>query len=186
MSSYWTLTDCNYDAIANSHILQLTTVRTKSSQIAVSSPVVASWRIPTMSFWSRQHFHPRVRVPRNSWPHFAVQIRDSPNLEGQVTIFISPRNRVAQLYSQVLGSLSVASEDSREVFEPTSTRTDSQLTHWSNCPAYNTSTRTAHKTSFLCCSFHCCVRVCWDAHVIDTQPMPSNGCCITACLAIVA
>jgi hypothetical protein len=30
------------------------------------------------------------------------QIRDSPNLEGQVLIFISPRNRVAQLYTQVL------------------------------------------------------------------------------------
>jgi hypothetical protein len=26
------------------------------------------------------------------------QIRDSPNLEGQVPVFISPRNRVARLY----------------------------------------------------------------------------------------
>jgi hypothetical protein len=33
------------------------------------------------------------------------QIRDSPNLEGQVPVFISPRNSVAQLYSQALGSL---------------------------------------------------------------------------------
>jgi hypothetical protein len=31
-------------------------------------------------------------------------IRDSPNLEDQVPIFISPRNRVAQLYPQALGS----------------------------------------------------------------------------------
>jgi hypothetical protein len=30
------------------------------------------------------------------------QIRDSPNLEGQVPVFISPRNRVAQLYPQAL------------------------------------------------------------------------------------
>jgi hypothetical protein len=37
------------------------------------------------------------------------QIRDSPNLEGQVPIFLSPRNRVAQLYPQALGSLFVAS-----------------------------------------------------------------------------
>jgi hypothetical protein len=37
------------------------------------------------------------------------QIRDSPNLEGQVQVFISPRNWVAQLYHQTLGSLSVAS-----------------------------------------------------------------------------
>jgi hypothetical protein len=41
------------------------------------------------------------------------QIRDSPKLEGQVPVFISPRNRVAQLYSQALGSLFVASYDSQ-------------------------------------------------------------------------
>jgi hypothetical protein len=28
---------------------------------------------------------------------------DSPNLEGQVPVFISPRNTVAQLYPQALG-----------------------------------------------------------------------------------
>jgi hypothetical protein len=39
------------------------------------------------------------------------RIRDSPNLEGQVPAFISTRNRVAQLYSQALGSLFVASYD---------------------------------------------------------------------------
>jgi hypothetical protein len=39
------------------------------------------------------------------------QIRDSPNLEGQVLIFKS--NRTAQLYHQALGSLFVASYDSQ-------------------------------------------------------------------------
>jgi hypothetical protein len=39
------------------------------------------------------------------------QIRDSRNLEGQVPVFLSPRNRVAQLYPQALGSLFVASYD---------------------------------------------------------------------------
>jgi hypothetical protein len=39
------------------------------------------------------------------------QIRDSPNLEGQALVFISPRNRVARLYPQALGSLIVASYD---------------------------------------------------------------------------
>jgi hypothetical protein len=39
-------------------------------------------------------------------------IGDSPSLEGQVPAFISPRNRVAQLYPQALGSLFVASYDS--------------------------------------------------------------------------
>jgi hypothetical protein len=41
------------------------------------------------------------------------QIRDSPNLEGQVPVFISPRNRLAQLYPQPMGSLFIASYDSR-------------------------------------------------------------------------
>jgi hypothetical protein len=41
------------------------------------------------------------------------QIRDSPNLEGQVPVLISPRNRVARLYPQARGSLFVASYDSQ-------------------------------------------------------------------------
>jgi hypothetical protein len=41
------------------------------------------------------------------------QIRDSPNLEGQAPVFISPRNRVAQFCPKALGSLFVASYDSQ-------------------------------------------------------------------------
>jgi hypothetical protein len=41
------------------------------------------------------------------------QIRDSPNLEDQVPLFVSPRNRVSQLYPAALGSLFVASYDSQ-------------------------------------------------------------------------
>jgi hypothetical protein len=41
------------------------------------------------------------------------QIRDSPNLEGQVPVFIYPRNRVARSYSQSLVFLFVASYDSQ-------------------------------------------------------------------------
>jgi hypothetical protein len=41
------------------------------------------------------------------------EIRHSPNLEGQVLVFISPTNRATQLYSQVLGSPFVASYDSQ-------------------------------------------------------------------------
>jgi hypothetical protein len=41
------------------------------------------------------------------------KIRDSPNVEGQVPVFISPRNRVARLYPQALGPLFVASYDSQ-------------------------------------------------------------------------
>jgi hypothetical protein len=38
------------------------------------------------------------------------------NVEGQVPVFISSRNRVAQLYSQALGSLFVAFYDSQGYF----------------------------------------------------------------------
>jgi hypothetical protein len=38
---------------------------------------------------------------------------DSPNLEGQFPVFISPRNRAAQLYPRALGSLYVSSYDSQ-------------------------------------------------------------------------
>jgi hypothetical protein len=42
-----------------------------------------------------------------------VTIFYSPNLEGQVPVFISPRNRVAQLYPQAMGSLFITSYDSQ-------------------------------------------------------------------------
>jgi hypothetical protein len=41
------------------------------------------------------------------------QIRGSPNLEGHVPMFIYHRNRLTQLYPEVLGSLSDASYDSQ-------------------------------------------------------------------------
>jgi hypothetical protein len=40
-------------------------------------------------------------------------IRDSANLEGQVSIFIPPRNRVAQIYPDAPGFLFVTSYDSQ-------------------------------------------------------------------------
>jgi hypothetical protein len=40
-------------------------------------------------------------------------IRDSPNLEGHVPVFIFTRDRVAQFYPQALGSLFLASYDSQ-------------------------------------------------------------------------
>jgi hypothetical protein len=41
------------------------------------------------------------------------QFRDSSNREGQVPVFISPRNRVVRLYAQALGSLFVVSYGSQ-------------------------------------------------------------------------
>jgi hypothetical protein len=52
--------------------------------------------------------------PRGPSNHILLsQIRDCPNLEGQVPVFTSRRNREAQLYSQALGSVFVASCDSK-------------------------------------------------------------------------
>jgi hypothetical protein len=41
------------------------------------------------------------------------QIRDSPKLEGEFSVFVSHRNRVAQLYPQALGSIFIVSYDSQ-------------------------------------------------------------------------
>jgi hypothetical protein len=53
------------------------------------------------------------------------QIRDSPNVGDHVPVFMSPRNRVTQLYPQALGSFSSPTKSRRavvEVFEPASAR----------------------------------------------------------------
>jgi hypothetical protein len=55
-----------------------------------------------------------VSKSRGTHDHMLLfRIRDSPNLEGQVPLFISRRNSVAQLCPQALGSLSVAPYDSQ-------------------------------------------------------------------------
>jgi hypothetical protein len=53
------------------------------------------------------------RSPAELMAIFYCLICDCPNLEGQVPVFISPRNRVAQLNPQALGSIFVASYDSQ-------------------------------------------------------------------------
>jgi hypothetical protein len=65
----------------------------------------------------RQSSHIRVHT-------LLSQIGDTPNLEGQVPLFISSRNWVAQLYFQALGSFSSPPTTRRatvEVLEPGST-----------------------------------------------------------------
>jgi hypothetical protein len=52
--------------------------------------------------------------PRSTHDYILLsQIRDFPNLEGQVLVFLSPRNRVARLYPQALGPPFLASYDSQ-------------------------------------------------------------------------
>jgi hypothetical protein len=51
--------------------------------------------------------------------------RGSPTLEGHIPVFIAPRNMMAQLYLQAMGSLSSPPTTRRatvEVFDPASTR----------------------------------------------------------------
>jgi hypothetical protein len=63
---------------------------------------------------------------RGSHDHILLsQIRDSPNLEGQVPVFVSPGNKVAQLYPRHWVPFSPPPTTCRatvEVFEPSSTR----------------------------------------------------------------
>jgi hypothetical protein len=59
------------------------------------------------------------------------QIRNSPNLEGQVPVSVSPRNRVARLCSLTLGSVFVASHDSQGYCGGIRPRLHRGFRHWS-------------------------------------------------------
>jgi hypothetical protein len=75
------------------------------------------------------------------------QIRGSP-------VFIFPRNRVAQLYPQALGSLFVASYDSQGYGGGIRPRLHTGGSHElvaPDHPGYNISALTVQKTPFLCC-----------------------------------
>jgi hypothetical protein len=112
----------------------------------------------------RQHSHSQVRVPR---PHYHIllsQFRDSPNLEGQVPVFISPRNRVARLYPQALGSIFVASYDSQSCGGGIGTRLHtvrSNLTRsveWYSLGENHIENTASNSTS-----------------IVERGPLPSNG-----------
>jgi hypothetical protein len=78
----------------------------------MSHPLTRGWvsRLQLLLV-SRQHSHSQVRVGTHDGI-LLPQIRDSSNLDGQVSVFISPRNRVGRLYSQAL-ELFVAFYDSQ-------------------------------------------------------------------------
>jgi hypothetical protein len=64
-------------------------------------------------FWALSEQSLLGRSPAELTAIFYCLVWDSPHLEGQGPVFISPRNRVAQLYLRALGSLFVASYDSQ-------------------------------------------------------------------------
>jgi hypothetical protein len=90
-------------------------------RLAVYRQSSSSWRQAAWDsrlaffFSTEQRSHSQVRIPRNSWPHFTVSDSRSPppNLEGQVPVFISSRNRMVQFYPPELGSLFIAPYDSQ-------------------------------------------------------------------------
>jgi hypothetical protein len=53
--------------------------------------------------WPSLAHHSQVQVPWDSWLYFTP-----PSLEGQVPVFISPRNRVTQLYPWPLSSFTLS------------------------------------------------------------------------------
>jgi hypothetical protein len=63
----------------------------------------------TIAAGPHKRSHSRVRVPLDSYHILLSQIGDSPHLEDQVPLFISPRYRLVQLYPHALGSFFVAS-----------------------------------------------------------------------------
>jgi hypothetical protein len=73
----------------------------------------------------RPRSHSRARVEWDSWFYLLSQIRDFPNLDNQVRLLISPRNRVAQLYPRywvLFSSPSTTCRATVEALEPASTR----------------------------------------------------------------
>jgi hypothetical protein len=57
--------------------------------------------------------HLKLSQPGGPGSRIYISQEQGGNLEGLVPVFVSPRNRVAQLYSRALGSLYIASYDSR-------------------------------------------------------------------------
>jgi hypothetical protein len=87
--------------------------------------------------------------------------RDSPYLEGQVPVFISPRDTVVQLYSRPLSSLFLASYNSQGYVEGTLTRLNAGMQLTPVCSTrlvsslYNSSTDHMENTASIYSSIAC-------------------------------
>jgi hypothetical protein len=104
------------------------------------------------------------------------QIRDSPNLEGQVPVFISPSNRVTQLYLQAPGSLFVATYDSQGYGGGVRTRhhTESELSVIVGFSLYSLGSDHAENTSIVQQRMSSIVAYSLPRNMF-TEPLPSNG-----------
>jgi hypothetical protein len=98
----------------------------------------------TVAACCHQSTHSLVPVLQDSLPHLLSQIWESLILDDQVPVFISPRNRVAQLYSHALGYQfqHMSNKASRLLFSTNRTE---------NAVPYTCFSWTSQKTPFLCC-----------------------------------
>jgi hypothetical protein len=105
--------------VSGSHLELMTRFFFQSWQLRVSwygaPSLTRGWIYSTLvnCFWALPEHSLSGPSPAETMTIFYCLIWDSPNLEGQVPKFISPRNRVAQLYPRALDSLFVASYDSQ-------------------------------------------------------------------------
>jgi hypothetical protein len=102
------------------------------------------------------------------------QIRDLPNLEGQVAIFISSRNRMPQLYPQALCSILSPPTTRRakgEMLEPASAlglTTTRLVVSLYNLVMYRIENTVPNNLLYCCSCIHCRGNV-------FTQPLPRSG-----------
>jgi hypothetical protein len=87
------------------------------------------------------------------------QIRDFPNLEGQVPVFISPRNRVGRLYPPAQGSLFITSYDSQGYSGGIRFRLHARVRPLGWCPRYITPWHGQRRKHRFQLFFYCCMRI---------------------------
>jgi hypothetical protein len=115
-----------------------------------------------------------LRSSRGTHGSLLSQIRDSPNLEGQVPVFMSPTNRVTWLCPQALGSLFVASYDSQGYGKSIRPRLHIGVTLLASIVLLITPLHEQSKKHSLQQNLYCCMRIRCRGNVF-TEPLPSNG-----------
>jgi hypothetical protein len=104
---------------------------------------------------------------------FLSQIRECPNLEGQVPVFISPRIRVAQLYFQSLGSLFAFSYDSQGYGGGIRPRLHTQFYFCINVHLSSKQIKSSVKNQWLYCLFFIIPRIRCRRNFF-TESLPNN------------
>jgi hypothetical protein len=115
----WRLTACQF--ILATSPLRLTThkficqLNTFSYSPCVTSSLARGWVCPLQLLLVLPSAVIIRFESRETRDHISLlQIRDSPNLEGQIPVFIPPSDRVTQLYPQALVSLFIDPASTRQ------------------------------------------------------------------------